>query len=40
LSSTDTVPLASGSCVQKHILIVDDEPANRDMVAFAQRKGE
>jgi two-component system phosphate regulon response regulator PhoB len=26
--------------VQKHILIVDDEPAIRDMVAFALRKGE
>ncbi|MFT3755905.1 MAG: phosphate regulon transcriptional regulator PhoB [Pseudoxanthomonas sp.] len=26
--------------MQKHILIVDDEPAIRDMVAFALRKGE
>jgi Response regulator containing CheY-like receiver, AAA-type ATPase, and DNA-binding domains len=26
--------------VQKHILIVDDEPAIRDMVAFALRKGD
>jgi len=26
--------------VQKHVLIVDDEPAIRDMVAFALRKGE
>ena len=26
--------------MQKRILIVDDEPAIRDMVAFAQRKGE
>ena len=26
--------------MQKHILIVDDEPAIRDMVAFARRKGE
>ncbi len=34
------VPLAPGSCVQKHILIVDDEPAIRDMVAFALRKGD
>ena len=25
--------------MQKHILIVDDEPAIRDMVAFALRKG-
>ncbi|GHH50229.1 DNA-binding response regulator [[Pseudomonas] boreopolis] len=28
------------SCVQKRILIVDDEPSIRDMVAFALRKGE
>ena len=26
--------------MQKHILIVDDEPAIRDMIAFALRKGE
>ncbi|RBC16044.1 DNA-binding response regulator, partial [Xanthomonas oryzae pv. oryzae] len=26
--------------MQKRILIVDDEPAIRDMVAFALRKGE
>ena len=26
--------------MQKHILIVDDEPAIRDMVAFALRKGD
>ncbi|GAB2500773.1 phosphate regulon transcriptional regulator PhoB [Pseudoxanthomonas sangjuensis] len=26
--------------MQKHVLIVDDEPAIRDMVAFALRKGE
>ena len=26
--------------MQKNILIVDDEPAIRDMVAFALRKGE
>jgi two-component system phosphate regulon response regulator PhoB len=30
----------SGSSVQKRILIVDDEPAIRDMVAFAVRKGD
>jgi len=26
--------------MQKNILIVDDEPAIRDMVAFALRKGD
>jgi len=31
---------APGSDMQKHILIVDDEPAIRDMVAFALRKGD
>ena len=36
-SATVTAP---GSSMQKHILIVDDEPAIRDMVAFALRKGE
>ena len=30
----------SGDRVQKRILIVDDEPAIRDMVAFAVRKGD
>jgi two-component system phosphate regulon response regulator PhoB len=30
--------LPSPACVQKHILIVEDEPAIRDMVAFALRK--
>jgi two-component system phosphate regulon response regulator PhoB len=30
----------AGNDMQKHILIVDDEPAIRDMVAFALRKGE
>src|SRR5690606_5348317 len=28
------------ACMQKRILIVDDEPAIRDMVAFALRKGD
>lgn len=31
---------ATPRAMQKHILIVDDEPAIRDMVAFALRKGE
>ncbi|MGE8249028.1 MAG: hypothetical protein ACN6PO_07420, partial [Stenotrophomonas bentonitica] len=29
-----------GGHVQKRILIVDDEPAIREMVAFALRKGD
>ena len=33
-------PPAAGDRVQKRILIVEDEPAIRDMVAFALRKGE
>src|SRR5690606_5770442 len=33
-------PITSGDRVQKRILIVDDEPAIRDMVAFAVRKGD
>ena len=38
ISTALTPDLSHGAFVLKRILIVDDEPAIRDMVAFAVRK--